>query len=336
MPVRIRLCSIVLSLACLVAFGGASVPAGAAAKEQVVVRVADQPGAVGPYGAFWIADLKGYFKEDGITVERHTFANGPEAELGLANGHIDMVMAALLPHLQAYAGGAPLRIVMSLTKGNTTLIASKDITDVKQLDGKRVGTPGIGTIHDTALSLVEQQNHITVTHVPGKITDLPVMLAKGEIVAFEGWETVAAQTVLTVPGAHYLVRQPVPNNENLELAASTTFMKAHPEAAALVVRDVVRAMKYITACKPQAVNLLATMMDVPDAQKVIETALPQINITDPNLNVPSAVQWIELAVKDDKIAAPLAKSNPQGFLMTASDLTLLKKAESSKTPAPKC
>ena len=313
-------------------FAGAS----AAGPQQVVVRVADQPGAVGPYGAFWIANLKGYFKADGITVERHTFANGPEAELGLANGHIDMVMAALLPHLQAFAGGAPLRIVMSLTKGNTTLIAGKDITDVKQLDGKRVGTPGIGTIHDTALTLVEQQNHITVTHVPAKITDLPVMLAKGEIAAFEGWETVAAQTVLTVPGAHYLVRQPVPNNENLELAASTAFIKDHPQAAEAIVRDVVKAMRFIAACKPQAVNLLATMMDVPDAQKVIETALPQINITDPTLNVKSAVQWIDLAVKDDKLTAPLAKSNPQGFLMSASDLTFLKKAQSASLPKPSC
>jgi|GEM_PF-1132781 len=330
--------AIAILVSALTAFAGPAgrQPAAAAGNRPVVLRIADEPGAVGPYGAFWIAQLKGYLKQDGITVERHTFANGPEAELDLANGHIDMVMAALLPHLQAFAGGAPLRIIMSLTKGNTTLVAGKGITSVKQLDGKRVGTPGIGTIHDTALSLVEQENHITVTHVPAKITDLPVMLAKGEIAAFEGWETVAAQTVLTVPGAHYLVRQPVPNNENLELAASTAFMKEHPKATEAIVRDVVKAMKFIDVCRPQAVELLATMMDVPNAAKVLDTALPQINITDPNLNVKSAVMWIDLAVKDDKITAPLAKSDPQAFLMSASDLTFLKRAESAPIPTPSC
>lgn len=311
-------------------------PARAATKQQIVIRVGDQPAAVGPYGAFWIANIKGYFRDDGITVERHTYANGPEAELDLANGHLDFVMAALLPHLQAFAGGAPLRIVASLAKGNTTLVASKNITDVKQLDGQRVGTPGIGTIHDTALSLVEDQYHIHVTHVPAKITDLPVMLAKGEIVAFEGWETAAAQAVLTVPGAHYLIRQPVPNNENLELAVSTAFAQQHSQATELVVRDVAKAMKYIAACKPQAINALATMMDVPDAQKVLETAWPQLGLTDPNLNEKSAVQWITLAVRDEKLTAPLAKSDPQAFLMSASDLSYLRKAEASHIPTPPC
>ena len=313
-----------------------SKPAPAQTKQPIVIRVADQAAAVGPYGAFWIANLKGYFREDGITVERHTFANGPEAELDLANGHIDMVMAALLPHLQAFAGGAPLRIIMSLTKDNTTLVAAKNITDVKQLDGARVGSPGIGTIHDTALSLVEDQYHIKVTHVPAKMTDLPVMLSKGEIVAFEGWETAAAQAVLTVPGAHYLIRRPVPNNENLELAVSTTFAKQHPQATETVVRDVVKAMKFIAACKPQAVKLLATMMDVPDAQKVLDTAWPQFTLTDPNLNEKSAVQWIQLAVRDEKLTAAQAKSDPHAFLMSATDLSFLKKAEASRIPKPAC
>ncbi|MGH7714374.1 MAG: ABC transporter substrate-binding protein [Vulcanimicrobiaceae bacterium] len=330
-----RLCAALAILFALSVTGGTKI-AFAQAKPQIVVRVADQPGAEAPYGAFWIANLKGYFREDGITIDRHTYANGPEAELDLANGHVDMVMAALLPHLQAFANGAPLRIVMSLTKGNTTLVAAKNITNVKQLNNQRVGTPGLGTIHDTALGLVEEENHITVTHVPAKITDLPVMLEKGDIVAFEGWETVAAQTVLTVPGAHYLIRQPVPNNENLELAASTTFTTQHAQAAEAVVRDVVRAMRFISACKPQAIALLATMMNIPDAQKVLDTAWPQIGITDPNLNVKSAVQWINLAVRDEKISAPLAKSDPQAFLMSATNLDFLHKAEAARIPPPVC
>src|SRR5581483_5043022 len=165
-----------------------------------------------------------------------------------------------------------------------------------------------------------QQNHFAATHVPAKITGLPQMLAKGQISAFEGWETVAAETVLTVPGAHYLP-QPFLNNEIVELAASESFIKAHRRATDLVVRDIVKAMKYISACKPQAIGLLAAKMDTPNAQKILETALPQLNITDPNLNVPSAVQWIDLEVKDEKLVSPLAKSNPQGFLAALSDLS---------------
>jgi hypothetical protein len=38
-----------------------SKPALAQTKQPIVIRVADEPAAVGVYGAFWIANLKGTF-----------------------------------------------------------------------------------------------------------------------------------------------------------------------------------------------------------------------------------------------------------------------------------
>jgi NitT/TauT family transport system substrate-binding protein len=61
---------------------------------------------------------------------------------------------------------------MSLTKDNAPLAVKKDIKTFKDLNGKRIGTPGLGTVHDINLNYVEKANDVMVKHVYGKITDL--------------------------------------------------------------------------------------------------------------------------------------------------------------------
>ena len=127
-------------------------------------------------------------------------------------------MAGLAPYMQAAAQGSDFVVLMSITKGNAPLVARAEIKSAKDLNGKRVGTPGLGTIHDTMLTLYEKEHGIKVEHVSAKITDLVAMLEKGEVAGVLCWETVAATTVRTVKGAHYLAPLPViPGAESLEV-----------------------------------------------------------------------------------------------------------------------
>src|SRR5688572_14340072 len=80
----------------LLALGLALGVAGAAlAQQKAVVRLADQPGAEVDYAAVWVAELNGYFDEEGIKIDRRTYANGPAALLELPSGNVDAVMAGL-------------------------------------------------------------------------------------------------------------------------------------------------------------------------------------------------------------------------------------------------
>ena len=87
------------------------------------VRLADQNGSEVDYAAVWIAELNGYFKEEGIQIERKTYANGPASLLDINN--LDAVMAAIVPFMQFVARGGDVRIVMSVTKGNAPIIGKK-------------------------------------------------------------------------------------------------------------------------------------------------------------------------------------------------------------------
>ena len=62
-----------------------------------VVRLADQPAAEVDYAAVWVAEMLGYFDQEGIKIDRRTYPNGPAALLDFPSGNIDAVMAGLSP-----------------------------------------------------------------------------------------------------------------------------------------------------------------------------------------------------------------------------------------------
>src|SRR6185436_20288711 len=88
----------------------------AVAQGAKTVRLADQNGSEVDYAAVWVAELNGYYEQEGITIDRKTYANGPSALLDINN--LDAVMAAIVPFMQFAARGGDIRIVMSVTKGN--------------------------------------------------------------------------------------------------------------------------------------------------------------------------------------------------------------------------
>lgn len=290
-----------LTAACGGGGGGGETSTGAGNKELKTIRVGTQPGAQLVYGAYFVADKNGYFEEEGLKNEFLSFDSGPLALTSLASGEQDATMAAWLPHVQAFAQKTPMQVVASLAKGNTTLVGNADIKSIKDLDGKKVGTPGIGTIHDAALTLLEKQHGIKVKHVPAKITTLVLMLRNKEIPAFIGWETVASQAVLDIDGVHYLERNPVPGNENLELALHTDLINKDPKSAQGVVNAVYKGAKYAEQCPDEFLAKIAEVMKLPNAEELVKAAAPSVDVTNPRLESKTAEQWYNVAAESGKL-----------------------------------
>ena len=140
--------------AVLPAVGTAVSPGPAIAQGAKIVRLADQNGSEVDYAAVWVAELNGYYEQEGIKIDRKTYPNGPSALLDINN--LDAVLAAIVPFMQFVARGGDVRIVMSVTKGNAPIVGKKQCKSVKDLDRKKVGTPGIGTIHDAVLGYIQR------------------------------------------------------------------------------------------------------------------------------------------------------------------------------------
>lgn len=308
----------------------ATVPiAGAEAQNLTTVRLADQNGSEVDYAAVWVAELNGYYEQEGIKIDRKTYANGPAALLDFNN--LDAVMAAIVPFMQYAARGGDMRIVLSLTKGNAPIIGKKEYKSVKDLDGKKVGTPGIGTIHDAVLGYIQSSQGLKFQHVPAKITDVAVMIQKGEVEAFIGWEPASAAAVALAPDLlHYIQRMPpIPNSESLELAFKTSYVKDHPETVEKFVRATLRAIEWMKANgNEKTAELIAKKMNDPKAKPINLDALQSVDLTQPRIDMPSTRIWLTTIAQQGKIPAELVK-DVDGWVGKYIDYSFLDKAEAS-------
>jgi NitT/TauT family transport system substrate-binding protein len=318
----------IAAVASVIAWFGMSVAFGQA--KLTTVRLGDQPGAEVDYAAVWIAEGLGYYEQEGIRIERKTYANGPAALLDMPSGSVDAVMAAIVPFMQFVARGGDLKIVMSLTKGNAALVGLKKYTSYKQLDGKKVGTPGIGTIHDAMLGYAEQSMGFKVERVFGKITDIAVMIDKGEVEAFIGWEPASAAAIAQSDKLHYIAQlPPIPNAESLELAFSPKMVKENPDVVFRFVRATLRGIAYIrTQPKEKVAELLAKKMNDPKAVPVILNAMGSVILTEPKLDMPSTRVMLQTIAKQGKIPEDLVK-DADGWVGKYIDYSYLEKAQAS-------
>lgn len=305
-------------------------PVGVASAAPDVVRLADQTGAEVDYAAIWVAENQGYFKDENITIDRRLYANGPAGLLDFASGAIDAEMAAIVPFMQFAARGGDFKLVMSLTKGNAPLVGPKEYKSYKDLNGKRIGTPGLGTIHDAVVNYVEQTQGLKFQHVFGKVTDIAVMIDKGEVDAFVGWEPASAIAVMQNPKLHYIEQlPPIPNAESLSLIFQPKIAKENPDLIVRFLRAALRGMDYIKAHpKEEIAAIIAKKMNDPKAAPVALAAMGSVDVVSPRLDMPSTKILLETIARQGKIPAEYGK-DPEGWVKKYLDYTYLDKAQAS-------
>ncbi len=305
--------------------------AHAQARTPTVVRLADQPAAEVCYAAVWVAEMLGYYEQEGIKIDRRTYPNGPAALLDFPSGNIDAVMAGLSPIMQFAAGGGQFVMVASLTKGNAPLVGKKQFKSYADLNGRKVGTPGLGTIHDAMLFYIEKTQGLKFQRVPGKITDIAVMLDRGEVDAFIGWEPASASAIAKSKDTHYIAQwPPIPNAESLALVFQPKIAKENPDLIVRFLRASLRGMDYIKAnSKDNVADILAKKMNDPAAKPIAVMALDSVNVTDPRLDMPSTRIILQTISEQGKIPKELV-TNVDAWLGKYLDYSFLQKAEQSK------
>lgn len=88
---------------------------------------------------FIIAQEKGYFKEEGVTVTLKSFKSAMDRDSALQSGNLDGEISDMLAEAFAKAGGFDT-VITSLTTGSYKLVVNKDETvkTIKELKGKDV------------------------------------------------------------------------------------------------------------------------------------------------------------------------------------------------------
>ncbi|MEN3751717.1 ABC transporter substrate-binding protein [Mangrovibacter sp. SLW1] len=93
------------------------------------------------YGQWHIASNKGLFKQEGLSkVDVINFAEDKDINAALASGQIDVANIATHTAMGMISAGLPVKIVLLLDQSNTAdaMLATKDVTSLKDLKGKQV------------------------------------------------------------------------------------------------------------------------------------------------------------------------------------------------------
>jgi len=251
---------------------------------------------------YHLALKNGYFEKEGLTIELKTFINGPSVMMSMANGELDVCVGiGFPPMLQAAAQGVDSKILLSMMKGSAPVVAGAHIKTFKDLDGKVVGTPGLGTTQNTLLNINAKEFGIKFKKVVhAKITDLPVFLEKGEIDGFISWEWVAAETVYRLKGAHYVLKWPViKNSECIAMGAYGKFYNQNPDLVKKFMRAYLRGVKFYSDNRKDMPTLLAKMFNRPE--EVVKMAMENDVVEAPDINIPSVKLMVEDALESGRI-----------------------------------
>ncbi len=104
---------------------------------------------------FRIAVAKGYFKDQGLSVEQIFVRGGPTAIAALASGNVDFasIGGAQAP-IRSNSRGLDLQIIASLSNyTNYALLGSKETGSIEALRGKIIGVTGAGAFSDFAVRI---------------------------------------------------------------------------------------------------------------------------------------------------------------------------------------
>lgn len=159
------------------------------------------------YGAWWIAKDKDMFGDHDMDVEITNFNADDQINSALASGKIDGANIATHTAMKMIESGIPLTAVLledQSTKADA-IMATEDITDVKDLKGQKVAYEE-GTTSEILLSYALQQNGMSLDDIektPLAASDVGAALLAGRVdvgVTYEPYLTAINQK----SGYHYL------------------------------------------------------------------------------------------------------------------------------------
>lgn len=177
----------------------------------------------------------------GLPLKTHPFQRGADMVNLLAQRRLESGLLGDMPTLLAASSGNIW--VAALVKQTSTAIVAKGVTQVRGLQGKRVGYTEMSSAHHTLLqglaSAGLQESQVTL--VPLRIDEMPDALARGDIDAFAAWEP-APSVALARSDANRIVFRGLSADY---FVIERDFARRKPDAALLLVAGFLRAIEWM-------------------------------------------------------------------------------------------
>jgi NitT/TauT family transport system substrate-binding protein len=208
-----------------------------------------------------IANAKGFFREQGLTVEQIFVRGGPTAIAALVSGNVDFgsIGGAQAP-IRSNARGLDLQIIASLSNyTNYALLGSKDAKSIEELRGKIIGITGAGAFSDFAIRIflkrynLDPDRDVTLRAIGGTALRA-VALERGVIAAAP---FTAEDTIRLLDKGYPMI---VNLNEALRIPQSILVTRAemlqkYPETSKRFLKAMILGMQIAKHNKKEAIRI---------------------------------------------------------------------------------
>ncbi|MCS7114191.1 MAG: ABC transporter substrate-binding protein [Nitrososphaerota archaeon] len=249
---------------------------------------------------FFVAFSKGFYENEGIAPKRLEYVNGPAQMIAFSAGDLDAGYVGVVPALMAKAKGVDLVIVASSNLEGSAIVSKNEIKSVLELDKRVVGAPGIGTIQDCLLYMIERKFNITVAHQHYKVSDLPAALEKGEIDAYIAWEPFATEAAAKGIGhIIYASRDILPNHQCCIFYVSGKIYREQPDLLRKLLKVHIRAIRFVIDNGTDSMKIFSNTTG--KSMEVVENSWKNI-IWDYHPNVESIKLFVKYLIEQGKIS----------------------------------
>lgn len=209
-----------------------------------------------------VAKEKNYFADEGFEVVHGEYSYGSVEMEHFAAGELDVAYVGAVPFLTARAAGVDVIAVASSNTEGSSLVVAEEIQNVTDLDGKTIGSPGIGSIQDYMLDKVMADYNIEFSVHRASVTLLPEKFSTGEIDGYIAWEPHATRAVVEeIRGAH--THTLLTSYDILEghqccvVAVRGDWVREAPYIVRKIIRWHMKAMRWVLENSSRAEELIA-------------------------------------------------------------------------------
>lgn len=200
------------------------------------------------YDSIWMADYKGFYKNEGLDVDFRQFPTGMNALSAFTAGQGDIALSGELPallHWIAVKNDYRLITVIERDSAGFVVVAQNSIKSAGDLKGKTIATR-VGTTGSWFVSEYLQKNGLS----PGDVTvkDLapavmPTALCQGDIAAFLIWQPFGSRTLEICPDKAHILSDATGYIDGFLVAGARPSWLATPEGKDIATRFLRATMK---------------------------------------------------------------------------------------------
>lgn len=274
-----------------------------------------------PFAA--IMKEKKYLEAEGLKVKWGEYLAGASLMQHMASGDVDFGILGIPPTMITRAQGVDVVALASTNTEGSGLVVNAAIKQIKELDGKTVGTPGIGSIQDAMLDIVAKKHNIKVKHKHMKVSDMALFLQRGEIDGFIAWEPFPTNAVENGFG-HMIAmsRDILPEHQCCVFVVRGELIKKEPDTVRKVLRAYMKAFDFNRKNAKEVIEIEEKYTGM--SKKVLEKAIKNVKFPNPPfVNIQSVKEQAEGLISTGKIQKEAVKDVDK-FIEALYDPSFLK------------